>query len=107
MELLLFGGSKGPFFVNYLQVRRQRIADFMEDELRSESSGDDVIEKAKKKFIIELFDIDIANGKVSDTHNEKKDSIGYLMLQINRITKEYKYTLEFKGDLEILNYRPS
>lgn len=107
MNILLFGGSKGAFFVNYLQIRKQRMADFMEEQLRSGLSERDAIHSAKNKFIIQKFEIDVANGKVTDTHNEKTDSPGYLIVTASRITKEYKYTLKFKGDLEILNYRPT
>ena len=107
MNILLFGGSKGAFFINYLQIRKQRMADFIEEQLRSELSERDAKHSAKSKFLIEKFEIDVINGKVTDTHNEKNDSAGYLIVQAGRIVKEYKYTLKFKGDLEILNYRPT
>jgi hypothetical protein len=107
MKILLFGGSKGPFFTSYLQIRKQRIADFIEKQIRTGLMERDVINSAKKKFTIEKFEIDIEKGKITDTHNEKHDSAGYLIVPANRISKEYIYTLIFKGDLELLNYRPT
>ena len=107
MKVLLFGGNKGAFFVTYLQIWRQRIADYMEEQLRKDASEKDVKEHAKKKFLIPKFEIDINDTKITDTHSEKKDSHGYILVQASRITKEYKITLKFTGDLELLNYRPT